>query len=52
MAKYIYSDEDNEPMNTDNFDVEERDCENCKNYDGKYCVVWDCKFEAKENYDE
>ena len=30
------------------YEIEERDCENCKNHDGKYCQVWECKFEQKE----
>ena len=29
-------------------EIEERNCEKCKNHDGKYCQVWDCKFEPKE----
>ena len=46
---YLYEDEDNEPMNPDNFQVEhERDCEHCKHYDGKFCTQWDCKMELKE----
>ena len=45
---YIYDDSDNNPMDEQNFETEERDCVHCKNYDGKYCQVWDCKFEPKE----
>jgi hypothetical protein len=46
---YLYNDEDNEPMNTENFPVEpERDCEHCKHYDGKYCTQWDCQMEIEE----
>ena len=45
---YIYSDSDNEPMNEENIQVEERDCEHCRNHDGKDCQVWDCKFEPKQ----
>ena len=28
-------------------EIEERDCEHCKNYDGEYCQVWDCKYEKR-----
>ena len=43
---YLYEDEDNQPMNPDNFPVEpERDCEHCKHYNGEYCTSWDCKME-------
>ena len=46
---YLYDNEDNEPMNPDNFPAEpERDCEHCKHYDGRDCTSWDCKMELKE----
>ena len=49
MTNYLYDDSDNEPMNQDNFPVEEeRDCYHCKNHDGQYCTSWDCHFEPKE----
>ena len=25
----------------------DRDCKLCKNFDGKYCTAWDCKFEKR-----
>lgn len=33
-------------------EIEERDCKNCKNHDGKFCQVWDCKFEPKSNTED
>lgn len=48
MAKYLYNDEDNAPMNEEDLGKDDRDCEHCRNYDGMYCTAWDCRFEAKE----
>ena len=35
---------DGEPKETE---TEDRDCEHCRNHDGKYCQVWDCKYEKR-----
>ena len=51
MAKYVYNDEDNAPMNEEDLKwlkaitkMDNRDCKNCQHYDSEYCTSWDCKF--------
>lgn len=55
-TNYIYSDEDNAPMNDENVQAPDRGCRNCehqKKVAGRYitydeCELWECKFEQKE----
>ena len=49
---YIYSDEDNVPMNEENFPhKDDRDCPNCKHKVNGECQVWNCRFEQKNEED-
>jgi len=53
---YIYSDEDNAPMNDENMPerlkklTADRDCPNCiHKLPNGHCEMWDCEFEARWN---
>ena len=45
MSKYLYDDEDNVPMNEENFPQRpERDCSNCRFKVNGDCTQWECNF--------
>lgn len=45
---YIYDDEDNAPMNEENFQRKhDHECWNCRHKIQGECEMWDCKFEPK-----
>ena len=49
---YIYSDEDNAPMNEENFQRKhDHECWNCRHKIQGECEMWDCKFEPKYKLD-
>ena len=48
-TNYIYSDEDNAPMNEEAFQRPDRDCANCRHKVNGNCTQWDCNFSPKQH---